>query len=86
MDDSLSSGGLFGLATKALYLAGVHSAVSWPEHLTAAQKNVAALRDLGIFEPWFLILGLLLALAGYGSRAPRPGAAGGRSRWLPQPC
>ena len=48
-------------------MAGVHAAVSWPEHeLTAAQKNLAALRDLAIFEPWFLVLGLLLALAGHG--------------------
>ena len=31
---------------------------------TAAQKNLATLRDLAVFEPWFLILGLLLALAG----------------------
>ena len=59
------SHGLFGIATKGLYLAGVKSAVSWPEHgLAAAQKNLAALHDLAIFEPWFLVLGLLLALAG----------------------
>ena len=59
------SHGLFGIATKGLYLAGVKSAVSWPEHaLTAGQKNLAALHDLAIFEPWFLVLGLLLALAG----------------------
>ena len=48
------SHGLYGLATKGLYAAGAHSAVSWPEPLTAAQKNLAALRDLGVFEPWFL--------------------------------
>ena len=59
------SHGLFGIATKGLYLAGVKSAVSWPERgLTAGQKNLAALHDLAIFEPWFLILGVLLALAG----------------------
>ena len=59
------SHGLFGIATKGLYLAGLKSAVSWPEHgLTAGQKNLAALHDLAIFEPWFLVLGLLLALAG----------------------
>jgi hypothetical protein len=59
------SHGLFGIATKGLYLAGLKTAVSWPEHgLTAGQKNLAALHDLTIFEPWFLILGLLLALAG----------------------
>src|SRR6478672_3525950 len=38
------SHGLFGIATKGLYLAGLKSAVSWPEHdLTAGQKNLAAL-------------------------------------------
>ena len=59
------SHGLFGIATKGLYLAGLKTAVSWPEHgLTAGQKNLAALHDLTIFEPWFLILGFLLALAG----------------------
>lgn len=73
------SHGLFGIATKGLYLAGVKSAVSWPEHgLTAAQKNLAALHDLAIFEPWFLVLGLLLALAGrwFAGSAPR------RHRWM----
>ena len=58
------SHGLYGLATKDLYAAGVHSAVSWPEPLTAAQQNLAALRDLAVFEPWFLVQGLLLAFAG----------------------
>jgi Protein of unknown function (DUF3995) len=59
------SHGLFGIATKGLYLAGLRSAVNWPEHgLTAGQKNLAALHDLAIFEPWFLVLGFLLALAG----------------------
>jgi len=72
------SHGLFGIATKGLYVAGMHAAVSWPEHdLTAAQKNLAALRDLAVFEPWFLIQGLLLALAGgwLGRTAT------GRRRW-----
>jgi len=54
----------FGMATKSLYAGGVQSAVAWPGHLTAGQKNLAALYDLGVFEPWFLIQGLLLALAG----------------------
>jgi len=58
------SHGLYGLATKGLYAAGVHSAVSWPEPLTAAQRNHAALRGLGMFEPWFGIQGLLLLFAG----------------------
>ena len=56
------SHGLYGMVTKALYVAGAHSAVSYPEPLTAAQKNHAALLDLGVFEPWFLIQGLLLLL------------------------
>lgn len=72
------SHGLFGIVTKGLYAAGVHSAVSWPEHdLTAAQKNLAALRDLAVFEPWFLIQGLLLALAGRWLAR----TASGRRRW-----
>jgi hypothetical protein len=32
--------------------------------LTAAQKNLAALHDLAVFEPWFLLQGLLLLFAG----------------------
>jgi len=55
---------LYGMVTKGLYVAGAQSAVSYPEPLTAAQKNHAALLDLGLFEPWFLIQGLLLLLAG----------------------
>ena len=71
------SHGLYGLATKGLYAAGVHSAVSWPEPLTAAQQNLAALRDLAVFEPWFLVQGLLLAFAGrWFART-----ATGRRRW-----
>ena len=71
------SHGLFGMATKGLYAAGVQSAVGWRGHLTAAQKNLAALYDLGVFEPWFLIQGLLLALAGHWFAR----AATGRRRW-----
>ena len=58
------SHGLYGMVTKGLYVAGAHSAVSYPEPLTAAQKNHAALLDLGVFELWFLIQGLLLLFAG----------------------
>jgi Protein of unknown function (DUF3995) len=58
------SHGLYGMVTKGLYVAGTHSAVSYPGRLTAAQKNHAALLDLGVFEPWFLIQGLLLLFAG----------------------
>lgn len=58
------SHGLYGMVTKGLYAAGAHSAVSYPEPLTTAQRNLAALRDLTVFEPWFLIQGLLLLFAG----------------------
>jgi hypothetical protein len=71
------SHGLYGMATKGLYAAGAHSAVSWPEPLTAAQKHLAALHDLTMFEPWFLIQGLLLLLAGRWFAH----TATGRRRW-----
>jgi len=58
------SHGLYGMVTKGLYAAGAHSVVSYPEPLTAGQKNHAALLDLGVFEPWFLVQGLLLLFAG----------------------
>jgi hypothetical protein len=32
--------------------------------------HLAALHDLAIFEPWFLVLGFLLALAGRWSAGP----------------
>ena len=71
------SHGLYGVVTKGLYLAGAQSAVSYPEPLTDAQKNHAALLDLGVFEPWFLLQGLLLLLAGrWFART-----AAGRRRW-----
>jgi hypothetical protein len=71
------SHGLYGMVTKGLYVAGAHSAVSYPEPLTAAQKDHATLLDLGMFEPWFLLQGLLLVLAGrWFART-----AGGRRRW-----
>ncbi len=69
---------MFGLATKSLYLAGVRSATSWPEHgLTPAQKTSAALHDISIFEPWFLLQGLMLAWAGHQFAA----TTAGRRRW-----
>jgi len=71
------SHGLFGIVTKGLYVAGGHAAVSWPEPLTAAQKHLAAVRDLAAFEPWFLIQGLLLAAAGHWLAR----TATGRRRW-----
>jgi len=72
------SHGIFGIVTKGLYVAGMHAAVSWPGHdLTAAQKNLAAVRDLAAFEPWFFIQGLLLALAGHWLAR----TAAGRRQW-----
>ena len=60
------SHGLFGMVTKGLYVSGLHGAVSYPDgHWTVAQKNTAAARDLMVFEPWFLLEGALLALAGH---------------------
>ncbi len=59
------SHGLFGMVTKGLYVSGLHAAVSYPlGHWTAAQKSTSAARDLMAFEPWFLLEGVLLALAG----------------------
>lgn len=58
------SHGLYGTITKALYAVGVHSAVDYIEPLTDAQKNLMTVRDLCIFEPWFLAQGLLLLFAG----------------------
>ena len=60
------SHGLFGFISKALYLAGVHGAVSWPTGAawSAAERSAAVWRDLTIFEPWFVLEGLLLAAAG----------------------
>ncbi|MFV8183387.1 DUF3995 domain-containing protein [Streptomyces sp. AF1B] len=61
---------VFGFVTKSLYLAGMHGAVDFPkavgvdETTLAHDHHVSAVRDLGLFEPCFLIQGLLLALAG----------------------
>ncbi len=72
------SHGLFGLVTKGLYVSGLHGAVNYPvAGWTSAQKNAAAALDLTVFEPWFLLEGVLLALAG---RQFLPAAAA-RRRW-----
>jgi Protein of unknown function (DUF3995) len=61
---------VFGFVTKTLYLAGVHDAVDFPEATgvdaatPARDHHVSAVRDLWVFEPCFLIQGLLLALVG----------------------
>ena len=70
---------LFGFATKALFLAGYDS-VRYPDlgdHWTAAEKHAAAVLDLAVFEPWFLLEGVALALAGWQYVR----TARGRRRW-----
>ncbi|MCM2577167.1 DUF3995 domain-containing protein [Streptomyces meridianus] len=60
---------VFGFATKILYLNGRHGAVDFPvvpgvDAATAADSNrLSALQDILVFEPCFLIQGVLLALA-----------------------
>lgn len=76
---------LFGLATKALYLSGRPGAVDFPvvagvDAATAAARNhLSAVQDLLVFEPMFLLQGVLLALVAgqfIGTRAGR------RTWWL----
>jgi hypothetical protein len=61
---------VFGVITKSLYLGGVHGAVNFPDlpgasaATAAAANHASAVRDLAVFEPWFLIEGILLLLAG----------------------
>jgi len=60
-----ASHGLLGLVTRGPHVGGAHGAVTYPvAGWTAAQKHAAALGDLTVFEPWFLLEGVLLALAG----------------------
>lgn len=68
---------VFGFVTKSLYLGGMHSAVDFPEVQgmsaeAALRKNrVAAVHDLLVFEPCFLLQGVLIALAvGHFIRTP----------------
>ncbi|MFD0020052.1 DUF3995 domain-containing protein [Streptomyces sp. NPDC058382] len=78
-----ASHAVFGFVTKTLYLAGVHDAVDFPDATgvsgaaLAQDHHVSAVRDLWVFEPCFLIQGLLLALVGRQFiRTP-----GGRRTW-----
>jgi hypothetical protein len=63
------SHGVYGFITKGLYVMGVHGAVEFPEvtgvsAATAAAKNhTSAVLDLVAFEPYFLMEGVLIALA-----------------------
>jgi hypothetical protein len=58
---------LFGIVTKSLHLGGAHGAVAFPALAgtsAAAANHISAVLDLAVFEPWFLIEGILLFLAG----------------------
>jgi hypothetical protein len=77
------SHGIYGFATKALYLSGRHGAVNFPvvpgvSAATAAAKNhLSAVQDLVVFEPCFVVEGVLLALAAWQFiRTPA-----GRRKW-----
>ena len=68
---------VLGFVTKSLYVAGLHGAVDFPAlpgttaATAAAENHTAAVLDLLVFEPWFLVEGMLLLLAGWASlRAP----------------
>jgi hypothetical protein len=62
---------VFGAVTKSLYLGGVHEAVDFPvvPGMSAAEaadaNNLAAVQDLVVFEPCFLIQGVVLAMAAW---------------------
>ncbi len=58
---------LYGFATKGLYLAG-YDTIDFPDigdGWSEAEKHRAVVLDLAVFEPWFLIEGVLLALVGW---------------------
>ena len=73
----------YGFVTKGLYLAGREDAVDFPvvpgvDPATAADHNhLSAVHDILVFEPCFLVQGVLLALAGW--QFVRTSA--GRRRW-----
>ena len=62
---------IFGVITKSLYLGGMHEAVDFPDvpELSAAEladaNHMAAVHDLLVFEPCFLIQGVVLAMAAW---------------------
>lgn len=62
---------VFGVITKSLYLGGVHEAVDFPAvpELSAAEaadaNHLSAVHDLLVFEPCFLIQGVVLAMAAW---------------------
>lgn len=65
------SHGIYGFATKALYMSGTHGAVNFPvvpgvsAATAAAQNHLSAVQDLVVFEPCFVVEGALLALAAW---------------------
>jgi hypothetical protein len=75
---------VYGFITKGLYASGVHSAVHFPalSGVSAAAAtsadNSSTVLDLAVFEPWFLIEGVLLTMAVY-EFLPTQSA---RRRWL----
>ncbi len=78
-----ASHAVFGLVTKSLYLSGYHGAVDFPvvpgvgTAEAAGANHLAAVQDLLVFEPCFLVQGLVLALAAWQFvRTPD-----GRRRW-----
>jgi hypothetical protein len=71
---------VYGLVSKALFLAGLDT-VRFPDigdGWTPAEQHTAALLDVAVFEPWFLLEGVLLALAGWQYLR----TARGRRRWV----
>ncbi|MEU5365837.1 DUF3995 domain-containing protein [Streptomyces sp. NPDC005925] len=62
---------IFGVITKTLYLGGMHEAVDFPAvpELSAGEvadaNHLSAVHDLLVFEPCFLIQGVVLAMAAW---------------------
>jgi hypothetical protein len=71
---------VYGLISKALFLAG-YDTVRFPDvgdGWTRAEQHTAALLDVAVFEPWFLLEGVVLVLAGWQYLRTAPG----RRRWI----
>ena len=75
---------IYGFITKGLYAAGAHGAVHFPlvpgvsPAEAAASNHTSTVLDLAVFEPWFLIEGVLLVLAVHQFLRTRAT----RRRWL----
>jgi hypothetical protein len=75
---------IYGFITKGLYAAGMHGAVNFPSVPgvspadAAASNHTSTVLDLTVFEPWFLIEGVLLVLAVHQFLRTRAT----RRRWL----